>query len=150
MAKFTIYTDGAARGNPGESASGFIVISNGRIIARSESYNGHATNNYAEYTAIINALAWCKDNIADAKGATIQVYSDSELVVKQLNRMYRIRSDALRVLNKRANGMAALFGEVRFANVRRENRFIRLVDHAVNVLLDRVENGRNAAKEEII
>ena len=62
--RYTIYTDGAARGNPGESASGFSIFdASGKEVASSSFYNGIKTNNFAEYTAIIRALEWCEANL---------------------------------------------------------------------------------------
>ncbi len=137
MEEYFIYTDGAARGNPGASASGFIVIKGGRVIARKEVYNGIATNNYAEYNAIIEALKWCLEN-TDAANANLHVSSDSELVVRQLTGAYKLKSKALMLPNKKARELAGKFNSVSFNNVRREEKHVAAVDKAINVLLDSI------------
>ncbi len=132
--KYIIYTDGAARGNPGESASGFAVFSGKKLLALKVKYNGIATNNFAEYTAIIEALKWCSANIGSS--CSIAIYSDSELVVKQLNGEYKVKSDNLIGLNAKAIALAEGFHEVKFKNVRRSNSGISMVDKALNDYLD--------------
>jgi ribonuclease HI len=93
--KVTIYTDGAARGNPGPSAIGVLLIDeNGNILARISRRIGITTNNQAEYQAIIAALE--KAIALGARYAVIK--SDSELVVKQINGQYKIKNTALRPL----------------------------------------------------
>ena len=93
--KVTIYTDGAARGNPGPAAIGVIIKDEtGNTIATISRYLGATTNNQAEYRAIIAAL-----EKAIALGARqVVLKSDSELVVKQINGLYKIKNTALRPL----------------------------------------------------
>ena len=134
-----IYTDGAARGNPGRSGSGFIIMDSGKIIKESVSYNGIKTNNYAEYKAIIDALAWCMKSIANHSEAEVTVTSDSELVIKQLNGQYAVKSEDMRVLNAKVRDLALKFRSVAFRNVRRSNRYITRVDKNINVFLDGME-----------
>lgn len=133
---FTVYTDGAARGNPGESASGFAVYRGSHLIHKQFEYNGVATNNHAEYMAVILALRWCKAHAKEPTNATIELYSDSELVVRQLNRQYKTKSSSLKPQNSAVKKLAANFRFVSFHNVRRENRNIAMVDRALNALLD--------------
>ncbi|MGC8537555.1 MAG: ribonuclease HI family protein [Candidatus Micrarchaeia archaeon] len=133
-----IYTDGAARGNPGRSGSGFMVIDSKRIIKESVSYNGIKTNNYAEYKAIIDALTWCVKNIANHSDIEVTVTSDSELVIKQLNGQYAVKSEDMRVLNAKVRDLALKFRSVAFKNVRRSNRYITRVDRNINIFLDRM------------
>lgn len=93
--KLTIYTDGAARGNPGPAAIGVVIKDEtGNTVATVSLCLGATTNNQAEYRAIIAGL-----EKAIALGArNIAVKSDSELVVKQINGLYRIKNAALRPL----------------------------------------------------
>ncbi|MGC8670085.1 MAG: ribonuclease HI family protein [Candidatus Micrarchaeia archaeon] len=147
--KFTIYTDGAARGNPGASASGFIILKEGKIISKNEIYNGIATNNYAEYNAILNALEWCKANIKGADSPKLEVYSDSELVVKQLNGEYKVKDQKLKSLNAKVKTLSEEFAEVQFHNVRRENPWISAVDKSINKFLDEIVE-KNNSKRKII
>ncbi|MCL5093276.1 MAG: ribonuclease HI family protein [Candidatus Marsarchaeota archaeon] len=138
MKKITIYTDGAARGNPGESASGYIVYGDGKeILKKHEEYNGIKTNNYAEYNAIMLALDWCLKNMGDPKELDITIYSDSQLVVKQLNGIYKVKSPDMIELNDRAKMLIRNFGAFKIINVPRETDGIVIVDAALNHFLDR-------------
>ena len=137
-----IYTDGAARGNPGRSGSGFIVMDSRNIIKESVSYNGIKTNNYAEYKAIIDALEWCAHSIANHSEAEVTVTSDSELVIRQLNGQYAVKSGDMRVLNAKVRALASKFRSVAFRNVRRSNRYITRVDKNINVFLDGMEGAQ--------
>ncbi len=138
MKKITIYTDGAARGNPGESASGYIIYGDGEeILKKHEEYNGIKTNNYAEYNAIMLALDWCLKNMGDPKELDITLYSDSQLVVKQLNGIYKVKSPDMVELNDRTKMMIKNLGSFKIINVPRENNGIATVDAALNHFLDR-------------
>lgn len=137
--KFEIYTDGASRSNPGPSASGFVIFENKRIVAQSFFYNGKKTNNIAEYLAIIAALK----KVANEYGAKseIKLFSDSELVVNQLQGNYKVKDEKLKVLYKEAKSIIAKFSRCEFSNVPRENKHISMVDHELNLLLDKKEAG---------
>lgn len=136
--KITIYTDGAARGNPGPSASGYMIYRNKRVIGKQFVYNGEATNNYAEYMAIILALEWCADNMKDMQQASMRLYSDSELVIRQINGNYKVKSKKLMDMNRAVKSLAPKFKELIFDCVSRENSGISMVDRQLNVLLDRI------------
>lgn len=137
--KLVIYTDGAARGNPGESASGYIIYENANVLHKHSQYNGKATNNYAEYTGIILALKWGADNVPNPGELTIEVYCDNELVVRQLNNEYKLKSSSLKPLNREVHDLEVKFKIVVFRNVPREDPSISAVDKALNVLLDERE-----------
>lgn len=92
------------------------------------------------------ALSWCKNNIADASETEIRLYSDSELVVKQLNGKYKVRSEALKGMNRKVSRLVRGFKSVLFTNVRRENRGVSAVDKALNELLDDIEAKRTRAR----
>ena len=146
--KVIIYTDGAARGNPGPSASGFrICDAKGRQIKGVAVYNGDKTNNFAEYNAVIRALEWCKENIENHKGLEIRLFSDSELVVRQINGRYKVKTDALRPLNEKAKRLSQEFKYIVFDSVPREHSGIKKVDSALNALLDKKE-GEARRKEQ--
>lgn len=137
-----LYTDGAARGNPGPSASGFMVCNtDGTDIAHEERYNGVATNNQAEYRAVIMALEWCMSNLEAPHDTDIELRSDSEVVVKQVNGLYKVKTPSLRPANARVKAVAREFRSVAFMNVPREEGHIVLVDAALNRLLDRISEG---------
>ena len=133
----TVYTDGAARGNPGESASGFMIYdSSGKLRKSSAVYNGSKTNNYAEYMAVIEALEWCKAHLKAPNDSDIMLFSDSQLVVRQLNGDYKVKAGSLAALHKRALALAKSFNSVTFSNLPRENANIGKVDRMLNELLD--------------
>ncbi|MEM3883614.1 MAG: ribonuclease HI family protein [Methanothrix sp.] len=142
--KYTIYTDGAARGNPGESASGFSVFDdNGKEVISISFYNGIKTNNFAEYTAIIKALEWCEANLRSPENADLAFVSDSELVVRQLNGKYKVRSSEMASLNATVKELSKWFRSVEFMNRRRSDKGISDVDKKLNELLDRIAEERN-------
>ena len=99
MTDLTIYCDGGARGNPGPAGSAFVVTDAGGNVIHSEGeYLGEATNNVAEYRALVMALEWLTQRPAQGKQgdfekATIKL--DSELVVKQTNGLYKIKSPSM-------------------------------------------------------
>lgn len=134
-----IYTDGAARGNPGPSASGYRIVSDGKLVHSDYAYNGERTNNYAEYHAIIMALEWCLNGLDDPATRTIRLVSDSEVVIKQLRGSYKVRAAALKSLNARARSFMREFKEIRLENRPREDKNISSVDRELNLLLDRMD-----------
>jgi ribonuclease HI len=140
--KLVIFTDGAARGNPGPSASGYQVFENGKLIKKEAFYNGIATNNTAEYKAIVAALEWCVGNVSGARDTQITLNSDSELAVRQLNGDYKIKSPLLKTLHRKAKELASALKNVEFANLRRSNRYISAVDRSLNALLDNYAGGQ--------
>lgn len=98
---FSIFTDGGARGNPGPAAIGFVVKDGtGKIINETGRYIGRTTNNVAEYTAVIAALEWLNNQltIKQSNNITIKFYLDSQLVVNQLNGLFKIKDEKLRTL----------------------------------------------------
>lgn len=134
MSLFKVYTDGAARGNPGPSASGFAVFRGIKKVHSDFAYNGETTNNTAEYKAVMNALEWC---LASLPGdSVIELYSDSELVVKQLNGIYKTRSKEMMRMKMEVIGIVRRIGRVSFHNLPRENPNISHVDRMLNKLLD--------------
>ncbi len=92
-----IYCDGGSRGNPGASASAFIVYSeDGKIVYSQSVYLGIATNNIAEYKGVILALEWLLAQV-DIK-VPVPFYLDSQLIVNQLNGVYKIKEPKLLIL----------------------------------------------------
>ena len=137
MRKLEIFTDGAARGNPGKSASGYMVYEGGKLIGKDFFFNGIQTNNFAEYTAMIKALEWVLANLGSE--CEITITSDSELVVKQANGVYKVKSEKMRNLHGRLSKLMESFVSVKLVNVPRENPGIVRVDAALNMLLDGME-----------
>ncbi len=87
----TIHTDGGSRGNPGPAASAFVVETDHKKIYHSSQFLGRATNNIAEYTAVLLSLEWLGSYIKDNHPSQISYFLDSELVVKQINGLYKVR-----------------------------------------------------------
>ena len=129
--KARLSTDGGARGNPGPAAYGYVLeTSDGTVLdARSETI-GVATNNVAEYRALVAGL-----EAALARGVTeLEVVSDSELLVKQMRGEYKVKNAALRTLSLKATRLARELGKVTYKAVRREHN--ELADRLVNEALD--------------
>ncbi len=133
LSGFTIYTDGAARGNPGPAAAAFLVLENGKIVHKHSSFLGTQTNNQAEYQAIISALK----NTKQFTKKHIQIYSDSELIVKQLNGEFQVKSPRLRGLYQEVITRIRDYSSVEFFHVPRTNPWIKKVDKLCNEELDR-------------
>ena len=129
--KAKLSTDGGARGNPGPAAYGYVLeAENGTVLdARGEKI-GVATNNVAEYRALIAGLEKAVELGVDE----LEVVSDSELLVKQMQVEYRVKNEALRELNDEANSLERKLGRVRYTAVRREHN--ELADKLVNEALD--------------
>ncbi len=128
-----IYTDGAARGNPGPAAWAYILVKDGDIIKQGSEFIGHATNNTAEYHAIINALKAAEKYTR----WEIKIFSDSELVIRQINKEYRIKKAHLSQLCSEVYLLVQKFEKVKFFHVGRENNFIKQTDKLCNDCLDR-------------
>jgi len=129
-----IYVDGASRGNRGPSAYAFIFIKKGDgQIHEGCGYIGDQTNNIAEYTAIINALR-AAEKFPYSK---IRVFSDSQLVIKQINNEYKIKAEHLSDLRDKVYQLAKKFEKVEFFHIRRENPIIQKCDSLCNKCLDK-------------
>jgi len=127
-----IYTDGASRGNPGKSACSFIFVEDKKVTLIKAFYLGTATNNIAEYSAIIKALEEAKKS----KLNKIKVTSDSKLVILQIRKEYKTRAKHLEELNKKVLAITKSFKKVEFENVERENKYVQLADKICNILLN--------------
>ena len=126
-----LFTDGGARGNPGPAAYGFVLeAEDGTVLAAQGERIGIATNNVAEYSALIAGLAKALEFGLDE----LEVVSDSELMVKQMTGQYRVKNEALRELSLEAGRLARRLGRVEYTSVRREHN--KLADQLVNEALD--------------
>ena len=128
-----IYTDGAARGNPGPAAYAFIFVHNNEIIHKGSGYLGTTTNNTAEYHAIINAL---KAAEKFHKGH-LHIYSDSNLAVQLINRKWKINYPHLSKLCSEVSRLREKYEKVEFFHVRRNNSYIQKCDELCNSQLDK-------------
>lgn len=144
LESLVIFTDGGARGNPGPAGIGAIFYHQDEFGKRSKlkklkKYIGKQTNNFAEYTALIMALETAKD-IKTVDGdvyKNIQCYLDSELVVKQLNGLYKVREQTLKLLIIQIRELKKNFKNVIFNHVHREQNSD--ADELVNEALDAEE-----------
>ena len=141
MTMYDVFIDGAARGNPGPSAAGFVVLNGrGEEIHRCGRALGSTTNNRAEYEALIDALTYLVGREEhESPGTTPHdhsavIYSDSELLVHQMNGRYRVRTPALIELNRNARELVARIGDVRIVHIPRSQN--RTADTIVNRVLD--------------
>jgi len=117
MNKLIIYTDGGARGNPGPSGIGAIIYDENRNkLAEISEFIGKATNNQAEYKAVIAALEKAKE----LGGEELEFYLDSELVVKQLKREYKVKHPDLAPLFLKIYNLEMGFKKISFKHVPRE------------------------------
>jgi ribonuclease H / adenosylcobalamin/alpha-ribazole phosphatase len=133
--KARLSTDGGARGNPGPAAYGYVLeADDGTVLAAHGEAIGVATNNVAEYRALIAGL----EKAVEAGVRELEVVSDSELLVKQMRGEYRVKNEALRELSLRASRLARQVGRVRWTAVRREHN--ELADQLVNEALDAAGN----------
>jgi ribonuclease HI len=129
--KARLFTDGGARGNPGPAASAYIIeAADGTVLAAHGEAIGVATNNVAEYRALVAGLERARDLGLDE----VEVVSDSELLVKQMRGDYKVKNEALRELSLEATRLAREIGDVRYTAVRREHN--ELADQLVNEALD--------------
>ena len=127
---FTINIDGAARGNPGPAAFAYVIRHDGETVLEGNGRLGDTTNNVAEYTALVEALAKAKE----LKASAVLIRSDSELLVKQMNGQYRVKHEGLIPLHREASQLASEFKSVAYSHVpREENRDAdRLCNEALN------------------
>jgi ribonuclease HI len=111
------YIDGGARGNPGPAGYGArIEAADGTLLAELHGGLGIATNNVAEYNALLAALQWAMDH----DQPRVRVRADSELLVKQMRGEYRVKAPGLQPLYVRARLLVASLDQVLFEHVRRE------------------------------
>lgn len=133
-AAYRINIDGGSRGNPGPAAYGVLIRdANGGVVAKLKKYIGRFTNNVAEYYGLIAALDYAQSHDVRA----IRIESDSELLVKQMRGLYKVKSADLQPLYERAQKMSKGFDSFRIDHVYREQN--READALANEALDEVE-----------
>jgi ribonuclease HI len=129
--KARLSTDGGARGNPGPAAYGYVLeTEEGTVLAAHGETIGIATNNVAEYRALIEGLRKAGELQVDE----VEVVSDSELLVRQMSGDYKVKNEALRRLYEEATELADRMKKVTYTAVRREHN--ELADRLVNEALD--------------
>jgi ribonuclease HI len=126
-----IYTDGGSRGNPGDSACAFVICKlDDTVVEKSGYYMGVATNNQAEYTGFLKGLERARNLGIDK----ISLFSDSQLVVNQMNGIYKVKNQELAPLHQQVKEIAESFEKISFTYVPRELN--KLADGEVNRILD--------------
>ena len=129
--KAKLFTDGGSRGNPGPAAYGFVIeAEDGHVLAAEGEAIGTATNNVAEYSGLVAGL----ERAAELGIREVEVVSDSELLVKQMQGEYRVKNEALKELWEEATDLESRFSRVRYTAVRRAHN--ELADRLVNEALD--------------
>jgi ribonuclease HI len=131
---YNLFTDGGARGNPGAAAAGFFLFDEKFILVDfGGKYLGETTNNKAEYSALLEGLKLAKKH----EVASVHVFMDSELIVKQLNGSYKVKDAEMKHLFDKVQKAIAEFESVQFTHVlRAKNRF---ADKMVNIVLDHIQ-----------
>lgn len=132
MSTATLRSDGGARGNPGPAGAGFVIEVDGRTVCRGGRYLGEVTNNVAEYEALI----WGLENVLALGHTRVHVFADSELLVKQLNGVYKVKNAGLKPLFVRALALLRQFDSTHVAHVRRED------NHAADAMANEAMDAR--------
>ncbi len=139
--RLVVFTDGGARGNPGPSGIGVVIYledehGNRKHLENIDKYIGEHTNNFAEYTALITAL----ERAIELEYKSIQCYLDSELVVKQVTGLYKIREVTLQPLAAKVLSLAKNFTQIHFTHVHREKNAEadKLVNNSIDKALGKV------------
>jgi ribonuclease HI len=128
---YTLRTDGGARGNPGPGGAGFVIEDeNGAVVRRGGRFLGSVTNNQAEYEALI----WGLETALDHGVTRLRVCADSELVVRQMNGIYRVKNEGLKPLFSRAQALVRKLGSAEIVHVRREMN--AAADELANIAMD--------------
>ena len=127
-----VFCDGGARGNPGPAAWGFVIKKGGQIIKEDYGYIGIATNNFAEYTALVEALSYLGENF---KSRPAKVYLDSKLAVSQLNGQYKIKNLTIAKLVREVREIEKGLGDIVYNHIPRERN--KEADRLVNIALNK-------------
>ncbi|HEX5038434.1 MAG TPA: ribonuclease HI family protein [bacterium] len=117
MSKYFLYTDGAARGNPGPAGAGaFICTGDGKTVAEIAEYLGETTNNVAEYKGLIYGL----EKLIELGAKDVEIRADSELMVRQLNGQYKVKHPNLIPLYREALDLLRKIPSFKIMHIRRE------------------------------
>jgi len=132
--RIRVFSDGASRGNPGPAAIAYAIYDESGVLIDSGARSiGRATNNEAEYQALLLAMERACVHSKD----TAHFFVDSEFVVRQVSGQYRAKDERMRGYMQKVHSNMKCFKSVRVIHVPRENNRTQLVDKMVNDLLDR-------------
>jgi len=112
----SFYIDGSSLGNPGEAGVGIVVASGDDTLKNISAYIGRQTNNVAEYTALVTAL----EEALAMKCRRVRVFTDSELLQRQMTGVYRVKNEAIKTLHERAMRLANAFEAFAIERIPRE------------------------------
>lgn len=126
-----VFCDGASRSNPGDASIGVSILLDGKEVHAISKKIGIATNNEAEYQALIDGLNYCVDNSIKE----IQVFLDSNLVVEQVNKNFKVKAGNLKVLNSKVDDLIQEFNFIEINHVYREEN--KRADQLANMALDK-------------
>ena len=130
------FSDGGARGNPGPAAIGYVICrTDGKVIQEGAECIGEMTNNKAEYRAMLKALEMARA----LKATTLVSHADSELLVYQLQGVYRIKDAGLKTLAEKVKSAADAFQAVQWKQVPREHPMIKRADKLLNQAMDKAK-----------
>ena len=129
--KYQLFCDGASRSNPGDASIGISILLDGKEVHTISKKIGIATNNEAEYQALIDGLNYCVDNSIKE----IQVFLDSNLVVEQVNKNFKVKAGNLKVLNSKVDNLIQAFNFIEINHVYREEN--KRADQLANMALDK-------------
>ena len=131
LKQLSIYTDGASRGNPGEAGAGVIIYNeHGELVKKVKRYLGTTTNNVAEYSALIIAL----EEAQQLKGDVLHLFSDSELMVRQMNGIYKVKDSKMKVLASEARELLSHFMHYTISAIERKKN--KEADTLANLAID--------------
>ncbi len=128
-----MYSDGGSRGNPGKSAYAIVVTTGGKVVHEHAEFLGIHTNNYAEYRGLIAGIS----KVIELGGDEAEFVMDSQLVIRQMNGQYKVRSPDMKVLHEDAVALASMIPKVSYRNVRRSEEMIPRADSLLNAEMDR-------------
>ena len=135
-----IYTDGGARGNPGPAGFGLVVYDKDKnIIYKNSKFIGNKTNNEAEYAALIDALQWLQNNKDNFAISKINLFSDSQLLVRQIQGIYKVKAVHLKPLHHLCLSLLKSIDlPYTFSDIRREKN--TLADSLANDAMDKAND----------
>ena len=129
--RYQLFCDGASRSNPGDASIGVSILFDGKEVHAISKKIGIATNNEAEYQALIDGLNYCVDNSIKE----IEVFLDSNLVVEQVNKNFKVKAGNLKVLNSKVDDLIQEFNFIEINHVYREEN--KRADQLANMALDK-------------
>ena len=131
------FFDGASRGNPGKAGAGALMINEeGKVVWETSRFLGQKTNNEAEYAGLIGALIWINNNQNSLKISKINFNSDSQLMIRQLTGLYKVKAPNLIPIFLKAKDLInSISSPITFKDVRRD--FNKLADQLANEAMDR-------------